>query len=65
MKKFFGSIGKFFKDIKSELKKVTWPTRKQLINNTLIVFAYILVVGVAIWVLDYLFGLGASKLLGL
>ena len=60
MKKFFGSIGKFFKDIKSELKKVIWPTRKQLVNNTLIVIACVLIIGVAIWVLDYLFGLGAS-----
>lgn len=55
MKNFFGKIAKFFKDIVAELKKVVWPTRKQLVNNTAIVIVCILIVGVVIWVLDYLF----------
>ena len=33
----FARIGKWLKDMKSELKKVQWPTRKQTVNNTLIV----------------------------
>lgn len=49
-------ISKFFKEIRTEMKKVIWPTRQQLINNTLIVFAACLVVGVVIWVADI--GLG-------
>ena len=32
----------FFKDFKAELKKVVWPTRKQLINNTVMVIALVL-----------------------
>lgn len=32
----------FFKGVKGELKKVVWPTRKQLINNTLMVIALVL-----------------------
>lgn len=64
MKKFFGRIGKFFKDIKAELKKVIWPTRKQLTNNTLIVLACILLIGAAIWILDFAFGAGADFVLG-
>jgi preprotein translocase subunit SecE len=63
MKKFFGRIGKFFKDIVAELKKVVWPTRKQLINNTAVVIMCILIVGVVIWVLDFLFSSGAVMIL--
>lgn len=30
-------IVKWFKDLKSEFKKVVWPTKKQVFNNTLVV----------------------------
>ena len=49
-------ISKWFREMKSELKKVVWPTGKQLLNNTLIVLAAVLIVGVII----YLFDLGAK-----
>ncbi len=49
---FFARIGKWLKEMKSELKKVQWPTRKQTINNTLIVIACVIVVGICIWVFD-------------
>jgi preprotein translocase subunit SecE len=48
--------GRFFKEIRMEMKKVIWPSRKQLINNTLMVFAACLMVGVVVWIAD--FGLG-------
>ena len=50
----FARIGKWFKELKVELKKVVWPTRSQTINNTLIVIACVLVVGVFIWGFDAL-----------
>ena len=50
---FFTRAAKWLKDMKSELKKVQWPTRKQTINNTLIVIACVLVVGLFIWVFDF------------
>ena len=53
---FFARIGKWFKDMKSELKKVQWPTRKQTINNTLIVIACVVIVGIFIWIFDFLAG---------
>ncbi len=31
---------KYFKDLKSEFKKVVWPTKKQVFNNTLVVLAF-------------------------
>lgn len=32
-----------FKDMRGEMKKVVWPTKKQVINNTLIVLAVVLI----------------------
>ena len=52
----FARVGKWLKEMKSELKKVQWPTRKQTVNNTLIVIACVIVVGVCIWIFDYLAG---------
>ena len=61
----FARIGKWFKEMKSELKKVQWPTRKQTINNTLIVIACVIVVGVFIWIFDYIAGSAIDVLLTL
>ena len=45
----------FFKDTKAELKKVIWPTSKQLVNNTLAVITIVLLVGVIVFALDVCF----------
>jgi preprotein translocase subunit SecE len=50
------NLVKFFKEVRSELKKVIWPSRTQLRNNTFTVLACCLIVGAIIWVVDY--GLG-------
>ncbi|BEP30142.1 preprotein translocase subunit SecE [Helicovermis profundi] len=47
--------GKFFKGIKSELKKVNWPNRKEVINNTVVVLTVCVLTSVAIGVLDLAF----------
>ena len=38
-KKFFTRVKDWFRGMKSELKKVIWPTAKQTTNNTLVVLA--------------------------
>ena len=38
----------FFKDMKSELKKVVWPSTRQVINNTLLVVALVIVVSLIV-----------------
>lgn len=45
----------FLKDTRAELKKVIWPTSKQLINNTLAVIAVVLIIGIIVLVLDICF----------
>ncbi len=47
----------FFKDFKAELKKVVWPTPKQLLNSTIAVIVIVLVVGVIVFALDFGFEL--------
>ena len=49
----FARAAKWLKEMKSELKKVQWPTKKQTINNTAIVIACVLIVGLFIWVFDF------------
>lgn len=45
----------FVKDTKAELKKVIWPSFKQLTNNTLAVISVVIIVGVIVFVLDVCF----------
>ena len=42
----------FFKDFKTELKKVTWPTGKQLVNNTVAVITIVIITAAIVFVLD-------------
>jgi preprotein translocase subunit SecE len=46
---------RFFKDFKAELKKVIWPTPKQLANNTVAVITIVLITAVIVFVLDFTF----------
>lgn len=45
----------FFKNFKAELKKVIWPTPKQLANNTIAVITIVLITAVIVFVLDFAF----------
>ena len=45
----------FFKDFKAELKKVIWPTPKQLVNNTVAVITIVLITAIIVFVLDFAF----------
>ena len=48
-------IRRYFDEVWSELKKVSWPTREQVRNLTVLVFAISVVVGLYITVLDRVF----------
>lgn len=52
MAAYFRKMQRFFHDLKVELRKVNWPTRRELSVFTGIVIAVILVVGSFFWVLD-------------
>lgn len=46
---------RYFKEVRSEFKKVSWPSKKQVFNNTVVVLATIVTSGIAIWAIDSLF----------
>lgn len=45
----------FFRNFKAELKKVIWPTPKQVVNNTVAVVSVVLITAVIVLVLDLAF----------
>jgi len=61
MKQSFGSFFSFFGDSWGELKKVRWPSRKELISYTIVVIVTVLLVTVYFWGLD----IGISSLVEL
>ena len=50
-------VARFFKDIRSELKKVIWPTKEQLFKSTVSVLLICLIIGAVIWISDGLLGI--------
>ena len=61
----FARIGKWLRELRAELKKVQWPTAKQTANNTAIVIACVLIVGVFIWIFDAVAGGVISAIIAL
>ena len=45
----------FFKDFKAEIKKVIWPSSKQLVNTTIAIITMVIVVSAIVFVLDLVF----------
>lgn len=46
------AIKKFFKDFKGEWKKVTWPSGKTVLNNSIVVIVIVAIVGLALLAID-------------
>ena len=59
----WGAVCKYFRELRSELKKVVWPTPQQVLKNALIVCGCVLVVGVFIWLFDFVAGFGIEALI--
>ena len=55
---FFARAGKrisrWFREMKSELKKVVWPTKKQTLNNVVVAAVVMVASGIVIWAFDQL-----------
>lgn len=58
-------VAKWFRELRSELKKVTWSSRSQLINHTWVVLVVMAVSGIAIWGFDLVAGLAIQTLITL
>jgi len=62
--KLLKRTARFIREVRMELKKVIWPTKEQLINNTLIVFAACILIGAIIWIADAGLGLLYTAVFG-
>ena len=60
----FGKVAKYFRELRSELKKVVWPTYQQVLKNALVVAACVVVVGLFIWLFDFVAEVGITALIG-
>ncbi len=52
-KNVFKVIARFFKDLKGEVKKITWPSAKDVLKGTAITIACIAVIGIAVFLVDF------------
>lgn len=56
---------RYLKEMMGEVKKLSWLSKKDLAKHTFVVFIFVIVMGVAIWLLDLGFGKGVGALLTL
>ena len=50
-----GKIATFFHDLKVEFGRISWPTFKKVVNNTAIVILFIIILGLFIAAVDFVF----------
>lgn len=63
-KGIFARMTLFFRQVVAELRKVIWPTRKELLNYTWVVLVFVLIMGAYIGVLDFVFTKGVLFVFG-
>ncbi|MEG0035374.1 MAG: preprotein translocase subunit SecE [Oscillospiraceae bacterium] len=64
-KGFFGGIAQWFRELKAELKKVVWPTKAQVANNTIVALVVMLFSAVVLWGFDTVAQMGVKALISL
>jgi preprotein translocase subunit SecE len=60
----FGKIVKFLKEVRAELKKVTWPSKRELIGSTIVTVVVTLIISVFIGIVDRLLSLATRTIFG-
>ncbi|HWP51060.1 MAG TPA: preprotein translocase subunit SecE [Clostridia bacterium] len=63
-KSIFTRFSKFFRDQKSEVKKIVWPSKKQVLNNTGVVLVAVAIFAVLTGGFDWILGLIVKAVLG-
>lgn len=62
---FFGRVGKFVRDVRAELGRVSWPTALQVRNTTIITIIAVIFFAAYLWVVDRAFAFLIEQLQGL
>ncbi|MEA5136516.1 MAG: preprotein translocase subunit SecE [Candidatus Fimivivens sp.] len=63
-KSIFARFNKFFRDQKSEVKKIVWPSKKQVLNNTGIVLIAVTLFAIMTGGFDWILGIIVKTVLG-
>ena len=53
---FFQRIARWFREMKSELKKVVWPSKEDTRKNTIVVLVVVIIAAAVLFILDAIFG---------
>jgi len=56
IRQWYEKISNFLKDVRVEMKKVTWPSRDELVTYTVVVIVVVFILSVYIGVIDKVFG---------
>ena len=62
---FFERVGRYFRDTKGEWKRIVWPSKKTVINNTIVVLVVVAITAAVVWGLDAIFSLVRSLLISI
>jgi len=60
--RWYRKLGNFLKDVKSELKKVTWPSKNEVTSTTIVVIAATVFFGFYLFFMDLLFSWVISQI---
>jgi preprotein translocase subunit SecE len=63
-KGLLGRIGLFYRQVVAELRKVIWPTRKELVTYTYVVLVFVTIMIGFVSLADYVFSKGILKVFG-
>ncbi|MFO7295938.1 MAG: preprotein translocase subunit SecE [Caldicoprobacter sp.] len=55
-KNIFSKIGRYFRDVVSEMKKVSWPDRKELVKATIAALVFIVLFAIVVGIVDLILG---------
>lgn len=61
---FFGRIGRFFREVVAEMRKVIWPTRKELLTYTAVVVVFVAFMLTIVGLLDLAYAKGVLFVFG-
>jgi preprotein translocase subunit SecE len=53
----------FLQEVKAELQKTTWPTRKEVRNTTIVVIVFVLVCAAYLYLVDHILQSGMERLI--
>ena len=59
------SATEFVSDVRTELKNVSWPSKKEVQGTTAVVIAAVVIFGLYLWIVDIIVGMGIHSIFNL